>query len=168
MDFARQITQMFHDEHLVSSAILRRFEAQLQTHRKGPPTDPAEEAEFNRTLRDIEVLISSELIAHFKFEEESLFPLLTDAGEGDMGLLLAEEHETILGTADFLVALSRSAQSGDLNEENWPDMRRQGITFVELMDGHIQKEDMGMLPTLDNVIDETRDAELTMEYSAMR
>jgi hemerythrin-like domain-containing protein len=168
MDFARQITQRFHDEHLVSAATLERFRAQLHTHRKGPPTDPAEEVEFNRTLRDMEVLIASDLIAHFKFEEESLFPLLADAGDADMGLLLAEEHKTILAAADYLMALSRSAQSGKLNEENWPDMRRRGIAFAELMDGHIQKEEMGLLPTLDTVIDETRDADLVMEYSAVR
>ena len=159
---------MFHDEHLASAAALERFQALLNTHRTGPPTDPAEEAEFNRTLRDIEVLISSELIGHFDFEEKRLFPLLADAGEGGMGLLLAEEHESILGTAEFLVALSQSARSGGLNAENWPDKRRRALAFVELMEGHIQKEEMGLLPTLDTVVDETIDAELAMEYSAVR
>lgn len=168
MDFERQISQMFHDEHLVATATLERFQALMHTHREGPPSDPADELEFNRTLRDFEGLFAGEILAHFKFEEDSLFPLLSEAGEGDMGPLLMEEHVTILSAADVLVTLSRKARSGDMNEEDWQELRLKGMDFVETMLGHIQKEEMGMIPTLDNVVDEIRDAELVMEYSSVR
>ena len=168
MDFSRQITQMFHDEHLVTVATLERFEALLHRHRKHPPADPAEDAEFGRTLRDLEALIASDVITHFKFEEENLFPLLADAGDGEMSVLLAEEHKTILDLAASLAALSAKARSGDIEGGEWDDMRNRGMAFVELMVGHIQKEEMGLLLTLDDVVDEEHDAQLVMDYSAAR
>ena len=140
----------------------------LQTHRKGQPVDLTGDAHVDRTLRDLESLIAVEMIAHFKFEEDRLFPLLTEAGEGDMGPLLAEEHVTILAAADVLVSLSRKARSEDRNEEDWQELCRKGMDFVETMLGHIQKEEMGMIPALDNAVDEGRDTELVMEYSTVR
>ena len=168
MDFARKISQMFHDEHLVTVATLERFEALLHRHRKQPRADPAEDAEFDRTLRDVEALIASDVNAHFKFEEENLFPLLADAGDGEMSVLLAEEHKTILDLAASLTTLSARARAGDMQGEDWDDMRRRGMAFVELMVGHIQKEEMGLLLTLDDVLDEKHDAQLVMDYSAAR
>lgn len=168
MDFDRQITQMLHDEHLVTVATLDRFETLLHRHRKHPPTDPEGVAELSRALRDLEALIASDVIAHFNFEEENLFPLLAETGDGDMGALLAEEHKTILDTAAPLATLSASARAGGLRDEDWSDLRRRGIAFVELMLGHIQKEEMGLLLTLDDVLEEERDAELVMDYSAAR
>lgn len=168
MGFARQVTQMFHEEHVASGGMLERFQALLHSRPEGPPAKGVDDPEFDRILRDFEALVTGELLTHFKFEEDRLFPLLAEAGEGDMGVLLAEEHITALSVIEVLIALCRSARSGDMSAEDWQNMRRRGLEFVELMEGHIQKEDMGMLPALDNVIDETRDAELTMEYSAMR
>lgn len=147
---------------------MERFQAMLHSRSEGPLEERMDDPEFNRTLRDLDALVTGDLMAHFKFEEEHLFPLLADAGESEMGVLLAEEHTTALSVIDSLVALGRSARSGELDVEGWREMRRRGLEFVELMEGHIQKEDMGLLPALDNVIDEARDAELTMEYSAMR
>lgn len=168
MDFTRQISQMFHDEHLVTVAALERFESLLHRYRKLPPADPAEDAEFDRTLRDVEALIASDVNAHFNFEEKNLFPLLADSGDAEMSVLLAEEHKTILDLAASLAVLSARARSGGMHGEEWGDMRNRGMAFIELMVGHIQKEEMGLLLTLDDVVDEEHDAQLVMDYSAAR
>ena len=168
MDFTRQIAQMFHDEHLVTVATLERFEALLTTCRTGPPAELGEGGESARTLRDIQMLITSDVVVHFGFEESHLFPLLTEAGDGEMGALLTEEHGSILLVAEPLGELCRAICEGGASDADWRELRRLGGDFVEQMLGHIQKEEMGLLLSLDDVVDQARDGELVMEYAALR
>ena len=168
MDHKRQITQMFHDEHLVTVSTLDRFDALLQKYRKRPPGESADDPEFDRALRDLEALIASDVVAHFAFEEESLFPLLAKAGDQDMSVLLAEEHNTIRDSATSLTAVITAVRKGKISDQDWSELRQRGLAFIELMLGHIQKEEMGLLLTLDDVLDEQHDAELVMDYSALR
>ncbi len=167
MDPDRQIVRMFHDEHLATLAILERFGALLHSHRGGLPADPAA-GEFTRMMGDIETLIASDLAAHFSFEEDSLFPVLEAAGYGAMGALLAEEHDAIRVTAGQLGALCHAARAGEAGEADWRDIRRLGFEFVQRMTDHIQKEEMGLIATLDDAIQEDQDADLVMAYSAAR
>ncbi|MEE8334249.1 MAG: hemerythrin domain-containing protein [Alphaproteobacteria bacterium] len=168
MDYVRQIVKIFHDEHLATLAILARFGALLDAHREGVPTDAAAAGDFARMMRDIEALIASDLVAHFAFEENSLFPVMEAAGYGAMGALLAEEHVSIRVTAGQLVALFRAVRAVEVKEADWRDIRRLGFEFMQQMTVHIEKEEMGLLATLDDVVEEGQDADLAMAYSAAR
>lgn len=168
MEFARQIARMFHDEHLATLGVLERFEALLRGRQADWPARAAADADLARMMREIEALVAGDLAAHFAFEEDSLFPLLAEAGDGSMGALLTEEHGTIRQTAGRLVALCRIAAGGGAQEQDWRDLRRLGLEFVDLLKGHIQKEEMGLVADLENTVGEDADMELVMAYSATR
>lgn len=168
MEHTRQIARLLHDEHLSTVAALERFEALLHAQLRASPGALADDPGAAATLGEIEALIASDVRAHFAFEEDSLFPLLADFGDAEIGELLAEEHRSILDVAGPLAELCRAAREGAADDAKADALRRLGAEFVELMIGHIQKEEMGLLMALDVMLDEARDSELVMAYSAAR
>ncbi|MDP2619639.1 MAG: hemerythrin domain-containing protein [Hyphomicrobiales bacterium] len=167
MDFARHITRTLHDEHLATIALINRMEDRIVAHRPGNPPDAAD-PEVAKLLRDIASSVEAEIKSHFAFEEGSLFPRLEERGDGGIGELLTEEHRVVLPIGERLVALARAARENGFNAESWAEFRRLAGEFVERMIAHIQKEEMGLLPVLDDIIDEDQDAELSTAYAMSR
>ncbi len=167
MQLDSQITRSFHDEHLNTIALLERIDAELAKHRLDAVPDTADN-EMNKLLGDICVLVDTELNTHFGFEEDSLFPLLTAAGDGFIAGLLTEEHRTILPLGERLREIAQGAKAGGFNQESWSEFRQLGMEITERLISHIQKEEMGLLPMLDNLIDEDKDIELSDSYAMLR
>lgn len=167
MDHARHITRTLHEEHLSTIALINRLEERIMAHRPGDPPSAAE-AEMGKLLRDIAASVEAEIKSHFAFEEGSLFPLLEAAGDAGIGELLTEEHHLLLPIGAELVGLSRAALKDGFSAEGWAEFRRLSSEFAERMIAHIQKEEMGLLPILDDIIDEDQDAELSTAYAMSR
>lgn len=167
MDFARHITRTLHDEHLATIALVNRIEERVMAHRPGSPPDHGD-AEVNKLLGDIANSVEAEIKSHFAFEEEALFPRLEEMGDTGIGELLTEEHHVLLPIGERLVTLARTARQEGFSEGDWAEFRRLASEFVERMIAHIQKEEMGLLPILDDIIDEDQDAELSTAYAASR
>jgi hemerythrin-like domain-containing protein len=168
MEYDRQIARLLHDEHINTLAVLDRFDGMLRKFRKTPPDDMAAEPELTRALRDVESLIASEIGGHFDFEEQELFPRLAAFGDGVMGELLTEEHRTLQNTGGQLANDCADLQSGEFEASEWTRFRREAADFAEIMTGHIQKEEMGLLMALEAMLDQDTDQELAMAYSATR
>lgn len=168
MEYDRQIARLLHDEHVNTLGVLDRFESVMRKHRKTPPEDPAADAEFGRALRDIKGLIGNEINGHFDFEEQELFPRLAEFGDGAIGELLTEEHRTLLNAAAQLAADCSDLQTGAFDAGEWGRFRREAADFAEVMTGHIQKEEMGLLMALEAMLDPDTDQDLAMAYSASR
>lgn len=164
---ARSITRTLHEEHLATIALLNRLEEQIMTHRPGNPPD-ASQPDVAKLLNDISMAVEGEIRDHFAFEEEKLFPRLDEMGDGGIGALLTEEHHVLLPVGERLVTLSGEARSGGFTNASWDEFRRLVGEFIERMIAHIQKEEMGMLPVLDDIIDEDEDGELTTAYAMSR
>ncbi|MSQ55210.1 MAG: hypothetical protein EXR31_07575 [Betaproteobacteria bacterium] len=49
---------------------------------------------------------------------------------------------------------------------DWKELRNAGFGFAERMQGHIQKEEMGLLPMIEDLIDAQSDEALAMVYAA--
>ena len=167
MDFARHITRTLHEEHLATIALVNRMEDRIMAHRPGNPPDTAD-PEVGKLLRDIANSVEAEIQSHFAFEESSLFPRLEEMGDAGIGELLTEEHHVLLPIGEELVALARAAKEQGFSEESWGAFRRLAGEFAERMIAHIQKEEMGLLPVLDDIIDEDQDAELSTAYAMSR
>jgi DUF438 domain-containing protein len=148
MEFNRRISRRLHEEHDATLALWGRVEASLAAGRH----DPA-------LLRSAAAALAQELDRHFRFEEEALFPRLAAAGEGDIGELLREEHETIRAAGRRFIELAKSA-----TDER--EMRVLGLELAERLVGHVQKEEMALLPALEDFIDEETDHELDSAYAA--
>jgi hemerythrin-like domain-containing protein len=156
MEFNRQISRRLHEEHEATLALWGRLEQALA--RRG--NRPAGEEDL-ALLRNCAASLADEVTRHFAFEETELFPRLAAAGEGDIAGLLAEEHVTIRAAAR---RFSELAQPGQDLAACWPELRRLGLELAERLVGHVQKEEMSLLPSLEDLLDEQADAELAGRY----
>jgi iron-sulfur cluster repair protein YtfE (RIC family) len=148
MEFNRRISRRLHEEHAATLALWGRLESVLAAGRH----DAA-------LLKSAAASLERELDRHFRFEEAELFPRLAEAGEGDIGELLREEHETIRAAGIRFIAL---AKEDSLSK----DLRTLGLELAERLVSHVQKEEMALLPALDDFIDEETDHELDSAYAA--
>ena len=156
MDFHRHISRRLHEEHEATLALWGRLEQALAMRGSKPPTE-----EDLRLVRDCAAQIADEVTRHFAFEEADLFPRLAAAGEGDIAELLAEEHATIRAAAQRFGELARPGGAG---EANWPELRALALELAERLVSHVQKEEMSLLPSLDDLLDEDTDRELAGSY----
>lgn len=143
----RQVSRRLHEEHQATLALWARVEATLAAGRH----DAA-------LMRSAAAALAEEIERHFAFEEKELFPRLAQAGEGDIAELLNEEHVAIREAALRFIALSNGAFS--------KAMQVCGLELAERLVSHVQKEEMSMLPALDDLLDEAADAELAVAYAS--
>lgn len=167
MEFAKQTSTVLHDEHMRVQAVLDRFAQFLREQgTEGPPA--SDDGQLGRIARDVRTVIETELPGHFAFEEDELFPRLAELGDGTMGELLSEEHETVQPVAEALSALCSTAIGGALDSAGWSEFRRLGADFVETMTAHIQKEEIGLIAAVEAMLDEDVDREIAFAYMAAR
>jgi len=154
MFFNRQISARLHEEHLATVQLWSRLEQLI--HARAP------EAQLLDTLRGCAAALADEVERHFHFEERELFTRLSEAGEGDIAQLLAEEHETIRAAARSLQALLASGRPDAASLER---LRPLGLELAERLVAHVQKEEMALLPALEDLLDEETDRELALAYA---
>ncbi len=157
MDFNRHISRRLHEEHEATLALWGRLEQTLAMRGTQPPTD-----EDLRLVRDCAAQIADEVTRHFAFEEKGLFPLLAASGEGDIAELLAEEHATIRDAARRFAELARPAADA---RAAWPELRALALELAERLVSHVQKEEMSLLPSLEDMLDEETDQALAGSYA---
>jgi hemerythrin-like domain-containing protein len=110
--------------------------------------------------------MTNDLARHFAFEEQELFPRMVAAGEGNLAELLAEEHDAIRAVAAELGPLIGAASDGTLDAEGCNGLRRLALEFVERLLAHADKEEMSLVPLLDDLLDEDADRELALGYAS--
>lgn len=157
-NFRTQVSRMLDEEHRANLELLRRVESALARPRAGDP-------ELARLARVLAPHIEQELAHHFEFEERELFPRMAEAGDGDLGDLLAEEHVAIRSIADELLPLARTAATGGLDAPSLAAFRRAALEIVERLVGHIEKETIALLPLVDDLLDDDTDRDLALSYA---
>lgn len=141
MESNRHISRRLHEEHEATLALWGRVEQSIVSGK----SDPA-------LLKQAAAALENEVTRHFEFEEKVLFPRLEAAGEGDIAELLTEEHAAIRSAAARFAGLLDS------------DPKATALELAERLMSHIQKEEMSLLPALDDLLDEAADQELTEAY----
>jgi hemerythrin-like domain-containing protein len=167
MQFEYQISRSIHDEHQNTITYLEKLETELLKHSHDKAPDLSE-GDLGSIIWQLIPLVEEEIGVHFQFEEESIFPILDTAGDSGITFLLTEEHRTILPLGERLMELARGTRDNTLDHETWSELRRLGIELIERLVSHIQKEEMGLLPMIETLIDEEQDAELSNNYAMMR
>jgi DUF438 domain-containing protein len=163
MEFNLNITRRLHEEHAATLTLWSRLEQLLGG--RGAPWPPAAGDATSACLRECAGALAQEVSSHFAFEEAQLFPRLEDSGEGDIAQLLAEEHAVIREAAAQFSALQGRAARGELDEAGWRSLKTLAFELVERLVSHVQKEEMSLLPALEDLIDEDEDRDLITEYS---
>ena len=163
MHFQRQITRKLHDEHVNIISLLERFGQALGRLRAQVPA--AGDPEWNVLLVQLGAALQYEVTRHFALEEDQLFPLLRDRGEGDLADLLVEEHAAIRKITSPLIDLISRARLGQLDAAGWRMLKAHGLELVERLASHAQKEQGALVPLVDELLDETTDNILWTEYA---
>ena len=146
--FKRHINQRLHEEHDATLALWGKVERSLASGK----TDLG-------LLYGAAAALGHEVAHHFDFEETALFPRLAAAGEGDLGELLAEEHVAIRAAAKRFAELMRS-------DPSHAHVRPLALELAERLASHIQKEEMSLLPALEDLLDDEADGQLAARYAA--
>jgi hemerythrin-like domain-containing protein len=163
MELDRQCTRLLHDEHMAATALLERLASLFRSNAPGQPPDTSD-GMIGMLLADVISGLGSEIPGHFRLEEESLFPLLVDAGEATIVELLNQEHEVIEPLMGRIAVLAREVRAQEFTAESWSEFFRLGGELVERLLIHIEKEEVGLLPLLEDVLDADADADVAGDY----
>lgn len=162
MHYSRRTAQLLHEDHRETLAMIEDLEGLLARAKRTPPDvlDPA----TRKILEKAATAIEQEVRDHFAFEENELFTRLADMGDEDIGTHLRDEHQAILPVGEAVSDLARSALQDGFSDRNWPQFKSQTGELIERMLAHIQKEEMALLPMLDDLLDPETDLELSENY----
>lgn len=158
--FANRISQILHDEHRMTIALMERLERAISRRQ---PANVADQ-ETLRLLRDLVVAMDGETWRHFDFEEGHLFTFLQSIGDQAICDLLTEEHAAMRPIGEELAALSRKAQASGFDAACWQQFQRVGAEIAERMLLHVQKEEMALLPLINDAMDAETEARLYEVY----
>jgi len=142
MSLRTQVSRRLHEEHEATLALWGRV-----------PRDPLGLA------REALAALKGEIGKHFEFEEKSLFPLLAVSGHGELCDMLSEEHEVIRHAAARAEAhLAAGRQDA---------ARTVMLQLADEIVSHASKEEVSLLPAVDDVLTDEMDEQLALEYAAV-
>ncbi|MDH5748076.1 MAG: hemerythrin domain-containing protein [Rhodospirillales bacterium] len=162
-DLKLGILRTLHEEHVAMLGVLERLEALLAANRPNTPPDTSR-AETASLLADVATALGGDVTHHYEFEETHLFPRFTEFADPGIPNMLRQEHEIIRPLAGRLNALIREAKDSGFSAEAWAEFHATAAEAVEREIFHIQKEEMGFLPALDQILEEDEDGPLQMAY----
>ena len=163
MNFSTQTSHTLHEEHRANLDLLGRAEQALV---RAPRGEGVRDPDLIKLVAALARNLEQDIDRHFGFEEKELFPRMREAGDGEIAILLAEEHDAIRAVAEELLPLTRAATDGTLDGAGWDALKRGALELVERQVSHIQKEEMSLLPLLDDLLDDETDRQLAFDYAA--
>lgn len=163
MTFSSRTAQLLHEDHQQTIVVIESLDQMIARARKGPPdtADPA----VRKTLGDASGAIIEEINQHFAFEEDELFTRLEEMGDVGIGEHLRGEHAALLPLGQALDEKARKALDEGFSDQSWASFRETAAELIERMFTHIQKEEMALLPALEELLDAETDMQLSTAYS---
>ena len=164
MDLQRQTCRRLHQEHEAVFELLQRLQRKLVSAPADAAPEPSDPA-WDTLLREVRSGLEFEVARHFEFEERSLFPVLADAGDGELVELLNADHAAVREVTAPLLELIGRRLARNLDAPGWRAFRRLGLELCDRLTEHAQREEQAMLPALENVLSEDEDRELFSAYA---
>ena len=161
--FTNRISQTLHEEHCATVALMERLEQLLARYRRGG-APPVSEPGLVRLLLDLSTGVEAEVQRHFDFEENRLFALLRETGDEAIAAHLTDEHRVIRPLGAVVAKLAREAAAQGFDEATWSKFRRQAQELCQRLLAHVEKEEMALLPLLQDGMDADTEARLLDEY----
>ncbi|MCF8479692.1 MAG: hemerythrin domain-containing protein [Rhodospirillum sp.] len=155
-----QVSALLHGEHqttLAALADLDRFAGQ-----RTPPTLDEPTRAF---LLHLDRVIEEDVTAHFAFEETHIFPRLSEAGAAFMVEMLQAEHDDIRPLAGRVrQAMVVFLECGGIAPASWKTFRTDAQSLVAQETFHVQKEEMGLLAAISQILGEAEDATIAAAH----
>src|ERR1700690_1026131 len=153
MNFDNRVCQKLHEEHAAVIALLERMIQTIARHRNDVPD--AKDPMVAKLMSDLAAELPGEVERHFAFEE---------AGNQGIGAHLTHEHAIIRPIGAALVKLIGDVRAQGLDTARWTEFRRLGQQLNDSLGPHAQKEDMALLPMLEDNMDAETEARLYQDY----
>ncbi|MBT6138178.1 MAG: hemerythrin domain-containing protein [Rhodospirillaceae bacterium] len=163
MNFSRRSAQLLHEDHDATLALLKRLEDLIA--RSGRVQPDTSDSDVRTLLENTATAIDGEVHDHFAFEEDDIFPKLIEDGETEICEHLRQDHLVILPIAERVSALAKRATETGFTEQTWPQFRTDAGDLIERLLAHVEKEEMALLPVMDELIDPEADFEISAKYS---
>ena len=163
MSFTNRISQALHEEHRATVALMERLEQLIARYRRGGPPDTRDGA-VAKLLSDLSTGVEDEVQRHFGFEEDRLFAYLSAIGDEAIGTHLTDEHSVMRPIGVRVAGLAREAATTGFDGPKWQEFCRVGQELCERMLAHVQKEEMALLPLIEESMDPETEARLVQEY----
>jgi len=163
MSFTNRISQTLHDEHGATVALMERLEQLLARGRRSGPPNKADSSVV-RLLSDLSNSLETEVERHFAFEENHLFNYLEAVGDAGIGEHLTSEHEVIRPLGARVAAIARAATANGFSQGEWEEFTRLGQELGDRLLAHVQKEEMALLPVIEENMDPETESRLYQEY----
>ncbi len=161
-------TALLHEEHEATLGLLQRMDALLRRWKKNKPP-AADDQETLQIVEEFLTLMRAEITNHFDFEEEHLFPVFAAAADPFIPNMLKGEHDAIRQVAKRMLALADGVAEGQgFSPADWAEFHALGMEIIERETFHIQKEEMGFLPAIEQVLPPEKDQEVVAAYKAMK
>ena len=161
------VLKMLHDEHLTTLGLLDRLDGLLR--RLGAENPPAgDDTEAASLLSEVAANMLDESKHHFSFEEENLFPRFSAVAEPGIPAMLQAEHEAIRPLARRLAELAEAGARGGFSKQDWHEFQGVARELIEREVFHIQKEEMGFLPAMDQILQDNEADELAALLGGLR
>ena len=160
MTFSNRICQTLHDEHLANIALLQRVGQLLAQGRDPPDNDQA----VQRLLSDLDSGMAREVKRHFDFEERALFAYLDSIGESAIGAHLTQEHSVLRPLITQLCETAHATKERGFDAGSWNQFRRLGAELCGQRSAHIHKEEMALLPLIEDNMDPETEIRLYQDY----
>jgi len=163
MSFTNRICRTLHEEHHATVTLMERLAQLIVRHRRGGPPDTRDSA-VAKLLSDLSTGLEAELQRHFAFEEDRLFTYLGATGDETIGAHLTDEHTLVRPIVVRVAEMARRAGTAGFDEAKWDEFCRVGQELSERMLAHVQKEEMALLPLIEENMDAETESQLVAEY----
>jgi len=162
MNFTRRTAQLLHEDHRATIEVIEALDQMIARASKNVPdlADPTTRAALSAAAHTIE----EEVSVHFAFEEDELFTRLEEMGDVEIGAHLRDEHAAILPLGKEVAQRAARALKDGFSPTEWGDFRTITGELIERMFAHIQKEEMALLPMLEELLDSETDMKLATSY----
>lgn len=164
MQFSRRTAQLLHEDHQATLVMVEQLEDMIARAKRNLPD--VNDTATRKTLESAAAAIEQEVRDHFAFEENELFTRLADMGDAEIGEHLRDEHHAILPVGEQVASLARTALDSGFTDQSWPQFKAHAGELIERLLAHIQKEEMALLPMLDELLDPQTDFELSENYGS--
>ncbi len=163
MEYDRAVSRALHEEHMAVLTLLGRLD-QLVTLNSDANAPDCTKSDTHMLLGDLKAAVRGEITAHFAFEEDALFPILEEAGAADVNGMLHDEHVVLLPLGNELADLAEAASSGGFSADGWARFRKASREFVDGLRDHVDKEEAGLVPMVEDILSDDQDSELIQAY----
>ncbi|MBL8128423.1 MAG: hemerythrin domain-containing protein [Chloroflexia bacterium] len=166
MSHLSKLGLLLHEEHFRILVLISGIEHRVSGNQARMPLDP-DRPEDRLQLNELSDSLD-ELVRHNAFEEEVLFPLACNGGEGDLAALLNEEHGIIGPLTRRLRQLVAEITHGGAGADRWGRFCFTARDFVACMMDHLQNEELALVQRLPVFIDPVTDRGLAQRFGAER